>query len=186
MGSGRGESDLTNSFMMTHNDFGLARFRCLWVTDFFRTWDFVASRDSSHRARNPVSRQFSKCVTILFITVAALTAGCDRAPDEYVNGQGQAERDIANGQLKIAFDDGGSPGSNMPEAFWEYIQLLQKRHGIGWCTFSLPDNPRAAKAWVRGYNAVAMPKIERQVGAQVLKDTLLEAQKLHEASITKH
>jgi len=106
--------------------------------------------------------------------------------DAYVEGQGQAERDIAKDELKIAFVDGALSDSDMPIAFWDYTDILRKRYHIGWVVYSLPANPDAVKAWVRGYNGVAEPKIERQVGAQVLKEALLEAQKVYAATNSSH
>ena len=111
---------------------------------------------------------------------------CDRVRDEYANGEGQANRDVAKGEFKIAFVDGTIADTNAPAAFYEYTGLLRTRYRIGWVIYSLPDNPRAAEAWVRGYNEIAGPRVERQVGVQVLKETLSEAQKLRATAKTKH
>jgi hypothetical protein len=113
-------------------------------------------------------------VVILGLTATVMMTGCDRVKDEYYEGQGQAERDLAKGELKIAVVD----GATVP-AFWDYTDLLRKRYRIGWCIHSLPANPRAAEAWVRGYNEVSLPKIERQFGTNILKQTLADAQKLN-------
>ena len=74
----------------------------------------------------------------------------------------------------------------MPAAFWDYTEILRKRYNVGWVVYSLPASPDAVKAWVRGYNEVAGPKVERQVGAQVLKEALLEAQKVPAATNASH
>lgn len=120
--------------------------------------------------------------TICLATVASLIlAGCSREHEEYIEGQGQAERDLAKGEFKVAIVD----GSNMP-AFEEYTELLRKRYRVGWCIYSLPVNPPAAEAWVRGYNEVASPRIEREIGSQILKQIMADARKLHGAAIAKH
>ena len=103
----------------------------------------------------------------LILCVLPLVSSCERVRDSYVEGQGQAQRDIAKGELKIAFVDGVLVSSNAPVTFWEYTDILHRRYNVGWCIHSLPDNPDAVRAWVRGYNEVAGPKVERQVGAQV-------------------
>ena len=117
----------------------------------------------------------------LAVVTAFIVSGCSREQKEYVDGQGQAERDLAKGEYKIAIAD----GSNMP-AFWEYTELLRKRYSIGWCVYYSPHaNRRAAEAWVRGYNEIASPRIEREVGAQILKQTFADAQKLHDATLPR-
>jgi hypothetical protein len=118
--------------------------------------------------------------------ICMLSAGCDRVRDNYVEGRGQAERDIAKGELKIAFVDGAVSNSDMPVAFWEYTDILRRRFSLGWRVYSLPNNPDAAKAWVRGYNEVAGAKVERKVGLQVLKEVLSEAEKIRAATNANH
>jgi hypothetical protein len=79
--------------------------------------------------------------------------------------------DVKSGQLKIAFVD----GVNITN-FWEYTQLLQKRYAVRWLVYSLPANPRAAEAWVRGYNEVATINIYRRFGTNILNQALADAQ----------
>jgi hypothetical protein len=121
---------------------------------------------------------FAMCLATV---TSLILAGCSREHEEYIEGQGQAERDLAKGEFKVAIVD----GSNMP-AFGEYSELLRKRYRIGWCVYSLPANPSAAEAWVRGYNEVAAPRIEREIGSQILKQTMADAETLHGAAIAKH
>lgn len=121
---------------------------------------------------------FAICLAAV-ATIIATGCNRDRVQEEYLNGQGQAEADLAKGEFKIAFDD----GTIMPE-FYDYTELLHKRYNVDWCSESLPANPQAAMAWVRGYNEVAGPRVERKIGAQVLKETRLEAQKLRAAANT--
>jgi hypothetical protein len=125
-------------------------------------------------------------VGCILIAVLVITNGCsdDTAQDRYLDGRGQAEADLAKGSFKVAFVD-GSISSNMPE-FYDYTGLLRTRYGIDSFVYSLPANPQAVFAWVRGYNEVAGPSVERHVGAQVLKETLLEAQKIHATGMTNH
>jgi hypothetical protein len=120
---------------------------------------------------------FAICLAMI---AAIIMVGCSQEQDLYTEGQGQAERDLAKGEFRIAFPD----DTNMP-TFGQYTELLHKRYGIDWCGYSLPANPRAAKAWVRGYNEVALPKIEQELGAQILKQTMADAQKLHDTAIAK-
>jgi len=110
--------------------------------------------------------------------VVATLCSCSRAREEFVNGQGQAERDLAAGEMKIAFAE----GTNMP-AFWEYTDLLQKRYNIGWVVFSLPADRSAAAAWARGYNEVATRRIEHEITVQALKQTMTDALELQSAGI---
>jgi hypothetical protein len=115
--------------------------------------------------------------------VAVVTfCSCGRERGEFTNGHGQAERDLAAGRLTVAFTDGANPdGTNVP-AFWEYTDLLRKRYNIGWVVYSLPADPKAATAWVRGYNEVAIPRIEHEIAAHVLAQAMKDAQELHAAA----
>ena len=97
-----------------------------------------------------------------------IAIGCNRQSEEHQEGRWQAERDIAKGEFKIAFFDGSVIDTNGPASFYDYTGLLRTRYNIGWCSYSLPANPRAAEEWVRGYNEVARPEVERRIGAQVL------------------
>jgi len=105
-------------------------------------------------------------VGILGVIAIVMLTGCDPAKEEYYEGQGQAERDIAKGELKIAVAE----GTNLP-VFWDYTELLKTRYKIGWY-ISTP-------AWTRGYNEVALPKIEQKLGTNALSQTLADAKKLH-------
>lgn len=115
------------------------------------------------------------CISLKFVIqltlVAMLVTGCDRVKEEYYEGRSRGAIDVRSGQLKIAFVDGVKMTN-----FWEYTQLLQKRYAIGWLVYSLPANPRAAEAWVRGYNEVATADIYRRFGTNVLDQTLADAQ----------
>jgi hypothetical protein len=115
------------------------------------------------------------------VAAIIIMTGCSQEHQEYIEGRGQAERDLAHGEFKVAIAD----GSNIP-AFAEYAELLHQRYRIRWFIYSLPANPRAAEARVRGYNEVASPRIEREIGAQVLKQTMADAQKLHDAATAKN
>src|SRR5262245_44022928 len=112
------------------------------------------------------------------VSVASILLGAchrDRASDKYIEGKGAAERDITKGERKIAFVDASISDSNTPAAFWEYTEILRRRYDVGWVVYSLPNDPEAAKSWVRGYNEVAGPKVEHQIAAQVLKSVSIEA-----------
>jgi hypothetical protein len=113
---------------------------------------------------------------ISLLVVGVTIAGCnDRASEAYIDGQGQAERDIASGTLKIAYAEGSMP------MYPDYQELLQGRYHIGSVTYSAPGSPIAAAAWAKGYNEVASTKVRCAIGDQVLKQTMAEAQKLQEA-----
>jgi len=114
--------------------------------------------------------------TALLGTVLIAT-GC-RKHEEHLNGRDQAKRDLGKGILRVAIED----GTNMP-AFGEYATLLRSRYNIGWITYSAPANRDAAAAWVRGYNEVALPRIELQFGPGVLTKTMTDAEKLHAQSL---
>jgi len=116
--------------------------------------------------------------------VAILLVAChrDRTRDNYLEGKGVAVKDIEKGERQIAFVDASISESNTPVAFWEYTEILRSRYRVGWVVYSLPDDPEAAKSWVRGYNEVARPKVEHQIAAQVLKDVSTEAGKSHSAT----
>jgi hypothetical protein len=112
---------------------------------------------------------------VSLVTVAVIvTVSCNTELERYLDGRGQARRDLARGEFNVAIAD----GSNMP-AFYEFNKLLYTRYHIGCTGFSLPANPRAAEAWVRGYNAVAEPRITSKFGDQVLSRTMSEAEELH-------
>jgi len=114
---------------------------------------------------------FGYCLIIYCIFIL----GCSREREEYWNGRGQAENDLGLGLMRIAYVDGeGSP------YFWDYTALLKNRYGISWTVFSLPANSDAAKAWVRGYNEIALTNIYRKYGTNVLVKTMAEVQKLHD------
>ena len=113
--------------------------------------------------------------------VASMVVGCRREHDEYIEGREQAERDLDKGEFKIAYAD----GTNTP-AFWQYTELLHRRYHIDWCSYSLPINRPASEAWVRGYNEVALPRVEQEVGVQTLKQVMSDAQKLHDIAITNY
>ena len=118
---------------------------------------------------------------VIFFTIIATTTSCSRKSELYLEGQGQAERDLKNGLFNMS----EAESNNVP-AYPEYMDLLHKRYGIGWCESSLPGDPRAAEEWVRGYNEVALPKIEQKLGAEVLKQTMADAQKAHDLSKGKN
>jgi hypothetical protein len=120
--------------------------------------------------RYPMKSVFVICLATV---VALLMGGCNREHEQYLEGQGQAERDLAKGELKVAISD----GSNMP-AFAEYTELLRKRYRVGWCVSTEP--------WVRGYNEIASPRIKQEIGTQILKQTMTEAQTSHDATTAKH
>ena len=120
-------------------------------------------------------------LSVCLATIAAfIVVGCSREHDEYIEGRGQAERDLAQGTFKVAFVDGTvALADNIHMSAWtEYTKLLRQRYGIGWTVFSLPAYPHAVEAWVRGYNEVAAPRIEHEFGIGVLERTKADAQKL--------
>ena len=108
------------------------------------------------------------------------TASCGREREEYINGQIFAEQDLAKGELKVAIAD----YNDMPE-IKEYTELLQNRYHIGWTSLTLPNNPNAAREWVRGYNEVVIPTIKLKFGTNILKQTLEDAKKLHDVKNNK-
>ena len=116
----------------------------------------------------------TKLTTVACVIAAAATqmTGCSQ-DEKYLEGQGQAKRDLGRGEFMVAIAD----GTNMP-AFVEYTDLLQKRYHVGWVV--------STPSWVRGYNEVAGPEVERQVGVQVLKQTLLDAQSMHAGTNASH
>lgn len=137
------------------------------------------------RAPNQILRRFGTVVMIVIksalllyvILVAIITLDEDWNPvrTKFYNGEGRANSDVEKGQTNIAIAN-----SNHMPAYWEYSDLLRKRYGINSCVYSLPDNPDAEEAWVRGYNGVTMPTIERKFGTNFLAQIYAEAKKLHE------
>ena len=120
----------------------------------------------------------SACLAAIAI---ATLSGCTEEHNEYVKGRGQAQRDLAHGEYKIAIAE----GTNMP-AFWEYANLLRKRYHISCGVYYAPySNHCYAEAWARGYNEVASPRIDREIVSQVLEQTMVDAKKLHEAAMAK-
>jgi len=115
-------------------------------------------------------------MVIVAALLALLAGGCGRAGEEYSNGRSLAATDLAKGVLHVAYAD----GVQRPAWARDYDQLLETNFGISPTVFSLPSNPSAAEAWVRGYNEVAQPEIQRRFGTNVLKRTLAEAQTLYE------
>lgn len=115
---------------------------------------------------------------------AIIVVGCSREHEEYLNGQGQADRDLAQGRLNVAFVDGTvALAENINTSAWaDYTKLLRQRYGIGQTVFSLPAYPHAVEEWVRGYNEVATPRIEQEFGVGVLERTKADAQKLADAA----
>jgi hypothetical protein len=107
-------------------------------------------------------------------------SGCSQEDEKYHSGRARAKRELAQGQINIAFAD------PIKEPFYSYAELLRSRYHISWCVYSLPGNPKAAEAWVRGYNEVMLPRIESQFGTNILKQTLADAQKLHDSTTTRH
>ena len=127
--------------------------------------------------------KLARAINIAAIAVI-ISAGCSREHEEYINGQGQAERVSAQGAFKVAFVDGTvALADDIDTSAWgDYIKLLSQRYGIGWTVFSLPAYPRAVEAWVRGYNEVAAPRIEQKFGVGGLERTKADAQKLVDAA----
>src|SRR5687767_10002896 len=105
-----------------------------------------------------------------------LATGCSRESEEYLNGRASAREDVAKGILAIAHAE----SSQLPACWFYYEELLQTNYGVQRHVYSLPANPRAAEAWVRGYNEVGQPEIERRFGTNVLKRTMAEAQTIYE------
>jgi hypothetical protein len=105
------------------------------------------------------------------LLLACSFVGCSRNGDYYVEGQGQADRDLASGQTNVAFLDGVSI-----HAYGSYTELLRTKYHIGVTSFSLPAHPTWAKAWVLGYNDITVQAIERKFGTNFLKKVLAGAE----------
>ena len=118
----------------------------------------------------------------VFCSVALIT-GCSREREEYFNGRAFATQDVRSNILHVAF---GDPGQ-IPSPPWtaNYVGLLQTNYGIQPVWFSLPSDSRAVQAWVRGYNEVSQPEIERRFGTNALSRTLANAHKLYEEQHSK-
>ena len=138
-----------------------------------------------HNSSHVWSPLFRLCFSIAPLYRAAQRAYLDWdltcAQLRLVKGRGQAQRDLAHGEYKIAIAE----GTNMP-AFWEYANLLRKRYHISCGVYYAPySNHCYAEAWARGYNEVASPRIDREIVSQVLEQTMVDAKKLHEAAMAK-
>jgi hypothetical protein len=90
--------------------------------------------------------------------------------DHYQEGVRQAQRDLEKGELAIASEDGKEVS-----AYRQYTALLRERYKIGWIIYSLPAKPKAVEDWVRGFNLVMLPEIQRRYGSNVLDLTMAEA-----------
>jgi len=139
--------------------------------------DMVSASETNASRRTGAARLET---IALLICLALLFVGCGRVHEEYINGQGQAERDAAKGNINVAY--GGD--ARIEPANGEYAELLRKQYHIGIRSYSLPTNPEAAEAWARGYNEAMLPVIERKFGSNVLQQAMAEARKLHEAAVT--
>jgi len=103
----------------------------------------------------------------LFIVI-----GCDNRNHElYLEGKGEAERDLKKGLFTISIPD----NTNMP-AFYEYVDLLRKRYHVGSVVVS--------ENWSHGYNDVALARVEREIGEEALKQAMRDAQGLHDSNQT--
>lgn len=120
----------------------------------------------------------SKARLILILCSVAVLTGCSREREEYLNGRALAKQDIRSNFLHVAFGDSGE--IDTPPWTSDYVRLLERDYGIRPVWFSLPSNPRAVEAWVRGYNEVAQPEIERRFGAKALSRTLADSRQLYE------
>src|SRR5262249_34162382 len=112
----------------------------------------------------------NKAHSIFVLCSVAVLTGCSREREEYFNGRASATQDVRKNVLHVAFGDSGEIDS--PPWTANYIGLLQTNYGIQPVWFSLPSNPRAVEAWVRGYNEVAQPAIENRFGTNVLSRTI--------------
>ena len=125
----------------------------------------------------------SKARFLFALCSAAVLTGCSRESEEYSNGRAFAAQDVKSNVLHVAFGDIGEVDS--PPWTANYAGLLETNYGIQPRWFSLPTNPRAVEAWVRGYNEVAQPAIEGRFGTNVLSRTLADARRSYEEQHSK-